>query len=248
MSVVKERLRSIRRRLADRSGNRRLEHLHVLRDAELETVAPHLVARRRLLDLGAGAGWQARRLQRLGFQVTALDLPTSNYRDVVEFPIVHYDGIAVPFRDASFDIVFSSAMLYIPEPVAWMALQREILRVLAPGGIAVHGLPTAAWRIWTNLTVLATVMRPPERIGVRSNGAWGEVIAFRDDAWKQMFQEAGWRIRTVVANRILYTGASMLGPRLSVPARRRLSRILGSSMNYFVLERPDTDRFAGGVR
>jgi SAM-dependent methyltransferase len=82
--------------------------------------------------------------------VVAIDLPTSNYADAREFPVIDYDGRTIPFPDQSFDVVFSSNVL---EHVCDLdVLHAETQRVLKPGGVCIHVLPTDAWRFWTTIS------------------------------------------------------------------------------------------------
>jgi SAM-dependent methyltransferase len=63
--------------------------------------------------------------------------------------VEEYDGLQIGAPDASFDIVFSSNVL---EHIRTLDLTlSEVRRVLRPGGIAIHILPTASWRLWTSL-------------------------------------------------------------------------------------------------
>lgn len=122
----------------------------LFRQVELDAVADRFPARSKVLELGAGAGWQAKSLQEMGHDVTALDYAHPGFRALREqkvFPVGEYDGVHIPYPDASFDVVFSSNVL---EHVAHEhELQREINRVLRPGGIAIHIVPSPAWRLWS---------------------------------------------------------------------------------------------------
>ncbi len=90
-----------------------------------------------------------------GYQVDAIDIPQSHYLDEAVFPVKVYDGRRIPFADASFDVVFSSnALEHIPHIEAFQA---EIRRVLAPGGYAVHLMPSSSWCFWNNLTYYWTI-------------------------------------------------------------------------------------------
>jgi SAM-dependent methyltransferase len=82
------------------------------------------------------------------------------------WPITDYDGRRIPFPDQSFDVVFSSNVLeHIPHVESFQA---EIQRILRPGGIAVHLVPSASWRVWTSLAhygylvkrLVSTIVRP----------------------------------------------------------------------------------------
>lgn len=235
----------IRRRVFERGEQEWREHLYSLRMQELDSVVSQFNRGARILDLGAGAGWQARRLERLGFWVSALDMPSSNYGRLVDFPVVHYDGKTIPFDDASFDIVFSSAVLYIPTPADWTDLQMEIRRVLSPGGIAVHGLPTPTWRLLSNVCALVSTLRLPQAIGGLAGGPWRESLVFRDSSWRAMFNRAGWRVRCVVPAGLVYSGSSLLGSRWSLASRGKMSAVFGSSLRFHVLEAMSSGRRAG---
>lgn len=126
-----------------------LEFLHVIREFEYAQIVRRLPAGARVLEIGGGTGYQAKRLSQDGFDVSSIDVPDSNYAGQKEFPVAPYDGKNIPFPDASFDIVFSSNVL---EHVRELdALQRDIRRVLRPGGRCVHLMPTGAWRWWTSV-------------------------------------------------------------------------------------------------
>ena len=89
----------------------------------------------RVLDLGAGNGWLARRLAG-SHRVTALDLDASDTGlGALADPRVHRlcgDLEALPLQDARFDVVIAAAALHyaadLPRALA------EIARVLRPGG------------------------------------------------------------------------------------------------------------------
>ncbi|MFZ5734938.1 MAG: class I SAM-dependent methyltransferase [Pseudomonadota bacterium] len=128
-----------------------VNYLNVLRAAEIEKIARHFrPAGARVLEIGAGTGRQAQELSKLGFDVEAIEIPSSNYAQARMFDITDFDGNTIPFPDASFDIVFSSNVLeHVPN---LENMHRQIRRVLKPEGYAVHVLPTHAWRLWTSLS------------------------------------------------------------------------------------------------
>lgn len=129
------------------------DELRAIRLAELERVLPYFPAGGRVLEIGAGAGWQAFELDRKGFEVEAIEYAHAGFRALAQqrvWNVIEYDGAHIPFPDDSFDVVFSSNVLeHIPHV---RAFQDEIRRVLKPDGIAVHLMPTATWRIWSTLT------------------------------------------------------------------------------------------------
>lgn len=246
------------------------DHLHVVREHELlEAVRwfPAVGAGApvpRVLEIGAGTGYQAARLQQLGYQVTAVELPSSAYAGSRLFGVIDYDGQRLPFADGSFDVVFSSNVLeHVPDIDAMLG---EVSRVLAPGGIALHVLPTPAWRAWTTVMHLpwlvsraARRLRPradvvasptanatgrrrawrdllPSRHGERGN-AITELLYFSRHWWLRRFAAAGF---TLVAERpagVFYTGCMVLGGAWGVEGRVRWSRWLGSSCRIYRMTR-----------
>ena len=123
------------------------EFAHAIRQMELELALPLLPKGAELLELGAGDGWQARQLQERGFNVSAVDIQAPPQSAIQYFPITIYDGVNLPFADHSFDAVYSSNVLeHVTE---FNQIQRELTRILRPGGIAVHCVPSAVWRFWT---------------------------------------------------------------------------------------------------
>jgi SAM-dependent methyltransferase len=127
-----------------------MTHLESVRAYELQQVAAEMEAGVRVLEIGAGAGYQARALAEKGFDVAAVDLASSDYVDVRVWPVIDYDGRHLPFGEAEFDVVFSSNVL---EHIADVeSFQAETIRVLRRGGRAIHVLPTPTWRLWTNLS------------------------------------------------------------------------------------------------
>jgi ubiquinone/menaquinone biosynthesis C-methylase UbiE len=100
-----------------------------------------------LLEIGAGAGVQAKFLADRGYQVKAIDLAGSQYESLRVFPVTNYDGSHIPFPDGSFDVVYSShVLMHLLDPASF---HKEVQRVLKPGGRVVHVVPTSAWRFWT---------------------------------------------------------------------------------------------------
>jgi 2-polyprenyl-6-hydroxyphenyl methylase/3-demethylubiquinone-9 3-methyltransferase len=96
---------------------------------------------RRVLDVGCGGGLLAEEFARLGFEVTGVD-PSEESLSVarqhargqgLEIGYRHGTGEALPFPDASFDIVYCCDVL---EHVADLArVIAETARVLKPGGL-----------------------------------------------------------------------------------------------------------------
>ena len=109
----------------------------------------------RVLDMGCGAGRHAFALLRRGADVTALDMDAGELKDVAgmlaamdeagEAPsgaqgrAVRGTAYALPFRDGAFDRVVASEVLeHLPQDRDAM---RELVRVLAPGGLLAVTIP-----------------------------------------------------------------------------------------------------------
>jgi SAM-dependent methyltransferase len=229
-------------------------HIDRLRMAELASVLPHLPPGARILEVGAGSGRQALALQQAGFEVAAIDLPSSDYADNHVFPVADYDGARFPYGDASFDVVFSSNVLeHVPDLAAMHA---EIRRVLARDGQCFHILPTHRWRFWTSLAAFPAAVRDlvmarsgrqleralrhgvrafvQKRHGERGN-ALTELYYFRPAWWRRNFVKNGFAIVRETPARLFYTGEALLGERLSMERRGKLSSVLGSACVMFQL-------------
>lgn len=130
-----------------------IEFVNQIRGWELDRIARHFRPGARILEIGAGTGQQALALAERGFAVEAIELASSEYSASRVFSVTDYDGVSFPFPDCSFDFVFSSNVLeHVPD---LPRLHAETLRVLKPGGRAVHVLPTPSWRFWSIISHLA---------------------------------------------------------------------------------------------
>ena len=95
----------------------------------------------RVLELGAGDGVQSSALREHFAEVTPIDIAPSGDVD----GLIVTDASSLPFVDSYFDLVFSSNVLeHIEDLDACMA---EMKRVLAPGGIMIHSMPTGTWKL-----------------------------------------------------------------------------------------------------
>jgi SAM-dependent methyltransferase len=171
-----------------------LDQLDAIRAAEIDKIAVFVPPGARVLEIGAGTGQQALELQRRGFQVTAIEIPSSSYTSHRVFPIKDYDGDSIPLPDASVDLVFSSNVLeHVPDLAR---MHGEIRRVLAAGGRCVHVMPTPSWRFWSTLSgypdsILHIVFGVPQLVP-RSLARGAELQRLRK-AWFQLAWDVGGR-------------------------------------------------------
>jgi ubiquinone/menaquinone biosynthesis C-methylase UbiE len=91
--------------------SRTATHLEQLRLAELESALAWIRPSQSILEIGAGAGWQARELSQRNHHVEAVDLPASSYAQQRVWKIRDYDGVHLPFADGAFDVVYTSHVL-----------------------------------------------------------------------------------------------------------------------------------------
>ena len=93
----------------------------------------------RLLDVGCGTGHHLARYRRQGYEVVGVDGSAEMLARAraanPDIPLQEADLQALPFADATFDVVISIEVLrYLPESAPAL---REMARVLRPGGILV---------------------------------------------------------------------------------------------------------------
>lgn len=107
--------------------------------------ATRLAAGRRVLDAGCGTGYGAAMLAERARWVSGVDVA----REAVEYARAHYarrnlafvqaSAAALPFPDASFDLVVSFEVIeHVP---GWEAVLAELRRVTAPEGICLVSTP-----------------------------------------------------------------------------------------------------------
>jgi len=236
--ILRDRLKQLRSVLTWWISEQTLAHLENIRKYELDVVFGLMSSCGRILEIGAGTGWQARILESHGYDVRAIDLPSSNYRENRIWSVIDYDGKIIPFEDNSFDIIFSSNVLeHIPHIHEF---QKEIHRVLKPEGCAVHVIPSGSWRFWSNITHFLKVWTIPKAHGEHARNAFTEIFYFSRRWWTQSFCKTGWQVVAHHSNGLFYTGSSIMDSRLNMNIRHILSRVLGSSCHIFVLRESNT--------
>jgi SAM-dependent methyltransferase len=245
------------------------ELLNRVRRYELESVrslfSPHAV----VLELGAGNGLQASIISSWGCSVRAFDVAGRPAAPYVYHPVADYDGVHLPLDDESIDIAFSSNVLEHVQRLP--SLLAETLRVLRPGGIAIHILPTPYWRFWSIVAHYPFLVFTALGIGsefvdwsdkeqrqTRTSergmsyvikralwpgphgefpGAIAEFAGFHARHWTRELEKVGFTIERVSPTGIYYSGYGLFS-NLSVGARCRMARFLGSSTQTIVARKP----------
>ena len=137
-------------------GNRRF-------DTKGKTIAKELVPAggmgKRLLDVGCREGAQSRAFEALGYRVASIDVDAR-----YEKCVVCDANDALPFRDGTFDVVWSSEVIeHLKDPAAAI---REMHRVVRPGGVIVMTTPNS-YALYFRL--LALVGLTPRKIQRRDH-------------------------------------------------------------------------------
>lgn len=136
-----------------------------------------------VLEIGGGNGYQASLIARTGAVVESIDVAEPPAGVETYFPVRTYDGQILPYPDQSFDIVFSSNVLeHISELKSMLS---EVRRVVKSNGLAIHILPTPAWRFWTSLShyvygvkiILEIVKKRQAKLGTTAPSSFGAFVA-----------------------------------------------------------------------
>jgi SAM-dependent methyltransferase len=128
------------------------QHLLYLRhEFAYDYVAGELGRSGRVIEVGCGAGYGSTRLCGHASRFVGLDVDSeviahaksANVSVAAEFRV--YDGVRIPFGDASFDAAVSFQVVeHVSDDVGYVA---EIARVLAPGGILYLTTPNRLTRV-----------------------------------------------------------------------------------------------------
>jgi SAM-dependent methyltransferase len=157
----------------------------------------------RVLELGAGDGVQTTVLRGMFPKVTPVDIAPSG--DVAGMIIA--DAADLPFEDDSFDLIFSSNVLEHVEQLD--VAFNEMKRVLAPGGVMIHSMPTGTWKIvQLLLRPISSAMKIVRRLlpgvpsgaGRAQEGSHGSLGGFRQKRRSLLQKLFGLVIPTVHGN------------------------------------------------
>ncbi len=165
MPSPREFLRQLNRRISDRIYGAHAEY-------NFESIAPHVPAGARVLDVGA---WNCRvgalLHERLGCEVVNVDVVDKN---TTALPLLIFDGRTLPVADASCEVV--SFLYVLHHSSDDTALLAEARRVVAPRG-----------RVLIGEDMVDTV--------------WQRIVAIGFHIWLLLFTGMGWKgkFRTVAA-------------------------------------------------
>lgn len=156
------------------------------------------------LELGAGDGGQSETIAKYCQRLTCTELDTQGTNLIGAFearniPNVEYQLCDARdlsrFADGAFDFVFSSNMLEHVEGAE--RCLRESGRVLAPGGVMVHTMPSRYWKFWNSAVSLA-IHRARPQIHALSSTHLAEWNAFGIASWRKQFAKAGLKVTKVL--------------------------------------------------
>lgn len=240
------------------SSLREREYLERIRAYELHRIERHLPNTAMIVELGGAGGQQADLLREAGHTVRSFDIEPAAGGQVEV-----YDGVHLPLPDGWADVVYSSNTL--EHVVDLDGLLAECRRVLKPGGLSVHVLPTPTWRVLAIINYYPFVVRELFRqLRHRMTGAsetWRAAPPpTRRKGWRLLFPsphgefpsaahevveytESRWRERFERAGfRVVATESLGLvydgysfAPGLPFTIRVRLARALGSAGKTFLL-------------
>jgi SAM-dependent methyltransferase len=192
-------------------------------------------------------------LAKKGFKIWSIDIDNSNckYENVI-----NYDGINIPFKNSSFDLIISSNVLEHVEDLE--SLNREMRRVLKKNGKMIHIVPSITWRLITyfnhyiyyllqaiNRIISINQTKESKKTNIKSprGGYWKylvpsvhgtsknaitEIFDFSKYAWKIKLSKYKISIIKITGVGIIYSGFHIFQI-VNVKMRIFLSKLFGSS-------------------
>jgi SAM-dependent methyltransferase len=162
--------------------------LEELRLLELNAVRDWFTPDIRVLEIGGGSGFQAKVMNSWGCEVISIDLDNRTSIESPYYDVQSYNGTQIPVEEHSFDLIFSSNVLEHVKDLT--TLFSEMLRVLKPQGVAIHVLPTPAWRFWTSLTHYGNLLKLMGN--VQANGSSTNASEVTPDNHAVQGAKCGW--------------------------------------------------------
>jgi len=174
-------------------------------EAELQVLGD--VAGKDVLELGCGAAQWAILLARQGARMVGLDNSERQLEHArermaaagVDFPLVHAAAEALPFADASFDVVFCDhGALSFADP---LVVVPEVARLLRPGGLFAFSHTTPfAWMCWDEEADEVVDRLVLDAFGMHrydvSDGSVGFNLPYGE--WVRLFRRNGFTIEDLI--------------------------------------------------
>lgn len=211
----------------------------------LDTLDLHPTA---VLELGAGDGTQSGSLAKRAGRLVCTDLDLGGFaqdlRKYENIELLTCDATDLSeFRDGEFDMVYSSNVLEHVKDVELCV--SEIFRVLAPGGVCIHTVPTVWWKLANWLGYLAAgTIRVPVHTPEVGRSHWREFQEFRQSFWCSTIKKSGLEVRELIPLPFYFghggrfQALTALGNALRLPgtiayvAHRPTSAVYSSSRNF----------------
>ncbi len=252
-----------------------LKWLHAVRTKEFEAALFHfpLNSGARVLEIGSGTGYILEKICQQYPNSLGLEIAASSYQ-FSDPRIILYDGNTIPFLESSFDVIFTSHVL--EHVVDIEAFIKEIARVLKPGGVAIHIIPSPTWRILTSAfhyfavgKIAFSLGRLSGRVSVKAqahrrsradlvrymlyaprHGEAGNVLTeihyFSRRRWESLFKASSMNLVAQVGIGFVYWGRDLFRFALPFSIRVTLSHFIGSSSNLYVLRKGIT-KLSGSI-
>ena len=243
-----------------------LKWLHAVRNKEFAAALPHFPLNRdaRVLEIGSGTGYILEKICRQYPNSLGLEVVGSSYQ-FIDPRIILYDGYVIPSPENSFDVVFTSNVLEHVTDIG--AFVEEIARVLKPGGIAIHIIPSPTWRLLTSVfhyfavgKIALSLGKSSARVSVKAqarrrskadlvkymlyaprHGEAGNVVTemyyFSRYRWERIFKTSSMNQVVQAGIGFVYWGRDLFQFALPFPVRIALAQLIGSSSNLYVLRK-----------
>ncbi|MFC1999227.1 class I SAM-dependent methyltransferase [Chloroflexota bacterium] len=116
-------------KVIERFSKRMRPNVAFRQDIPLSNLLSSLIARGRVLDIGAGRGWNMARLNSKGYEVVGIDVSLPRLEQASKHgAVIMASSDKLPFQDKSFDIVTSQKVLHhVQNP--WQTVE-EMCRVV----------------------------------------------------------------------------------------------------------------------
>ena len=222
-----------------------LEWLHFIRDSELNSALEYFGSdpNIRILEIGSGTGYMLDRIGEKYDKPLGLEVDGSAY-EFNDGRIKLYDGCTIPFSDHEFDVVFSSHVLEHVEGIEEFI--EETARVLKPGGLSIHIMPTPTWRIMTSLMHYFANKRAKSDLikfvlYAPLHGLEGNVLTenyyFSKTRWNELFNASSLTLKSSVGLGFVYWGRDIFRFYWPLGVRKFLASLIGSSSNVYVMSK-----------